>query len=456
MDARNRRRCFAERSFSHETALPSKSFSGDDVDNCIERKNNIFVVSDAKPSAPRQQNFRGKLSRTDSSIIVISRCAGNSTPVPPKSNSSKKKFKNLRQNSLSSFFQKHFNHFHQQKPSSDGVDKTPFQKTQTYGNNATNSSNSFAKTSSEKSRDSSVTRANSSRVSQKTHVPLISPLTSPNLLGVPNIFTTAFSRSTRSSPGADVSPEDIRLTEPSDSDVVITKEYSKSTPELQDTPKGGLLSISRRERRPSDDVSQQVTSLLQCNKYKDSHVCEILDYLYMGSIEAAYHEPLLCKLGIDSLIDISNIPAEKVPYHKKSDCPCMCTSRTRHLRAKLYVAVDDDPSENIEQYFEEINSFIEGVRRCGKRVLIYSYHGNSRAPAAVIQHLMTHKNLLLRQSFNLVKNQRPSIKLNPGFRATLEGLEKKLFPAAKPSVSFENEFVNVANPQLVKTAWADC
>jgi hypothetical protein len=190
--------------------------------------------------------------------------------------------------------------------------------------------------------------------------------------------------------------------------------------------------------------------------FRNEHVSQLLDYLYIGSVESAYNEPLLCKLKIDSLVDMSNMSASQVPSNKKLHCPCLCGNEARHFRSRLIIRLDDKEDEDIEQYCEEINKFIDSSKRCGRKVLIFSYHGNSRAPAAAIQYMMKQEEFLLRQAYNLVKNQRPSVEINQGFQDILEALERRFFPEAKPSVSFGNDYLNIADPQAIKCAWIDC
>lgn len=151
----------------------------------------------------------------------------------------------------------------------------------------------------------------------------------------------------------------------------------------------------------------------------------VTDYLFLGGIEAAYNEPLLCKYGISSLIDMSNVSPTLVPANKKSDCPCACSSKT-HFRSKLNIGVDDIEWENLEPYFDDINAFIHGARKKGRRVLVFSYLGQSRAAAAVIQHIMQHFKIPYQKAVNIVRAKRPQIKLNSGFVKTLLRLERRL------------------------------
>ncbi|XP_063404115.1 uncharacterized protein LOC134687611 [Mytilus trossulus] len=211
-----------------------------------------------------------------------------------------------------------------------------------------------------------------------------------------------------------------------------------------------------RVERTGSNLNLNISTCLQSKMFRNEYVSQLLDYVYIGSVESAYNEPLLCKLKIDSLVDMSNMSASQVPSNKKLHCPCLCGNDSRHFRSRLIIRLDDKETEDIEQYFDEINKFVDSSKRCGRRVLIFSYHGNSRAPAAAIQYMMKQEEFLLRQAYNLVKNQRPSVEINQGFQDTLEDLERRIFPEAKPSVSFGNDYLNIADPQAIKCAWIDC
>jgi dual specificity MAP kinase phosphatase len=266
---------------------------------------------------------------------------------------------------------------------------------------------------------------------------------------VTDIFTTSFTHSASLRTNRSLSKLQCKSAQelPKSPIVVIKQKLIRS---YSDTPP--RLSVKSH----GSSTSLKIPSCLQSKMYRDDCVSQILDYLFIGSIEVAYNEPKLCRLKIDSLVDISNLSSAQVPSSKKLHCPCLCGNDSRHFRSRLIIRVDDDDKEDIEQYFSEINKFIDGARKCGKNVLIFSYHGNSRAPAAAIQYLMSHEGFLIRQAYNLVKNQRPAVEINQGFQNTLEALEHRLFPEAKPSVPFSNDYLNIADPQAIKCAWVDC
>ena len=268
---------------------------------------------------------------------------------------------------------------------------------------------------------------------------------SRNNLKVPDLFTTSFTHSKQPTPVTD--PEQA------------AKKPATYTLSLQDIPDCVRQSKKLNLRRTislTKDENLKIAQLLSMDMYRDDQVAQVTDYLFVGSIESAYNERRLCRLDVESLVDISNLSEMQVPSNKKTQCPCLCQTDFKHFRSRLIIAVADDEKEDVAQYFEEVNRFIEAARRCGRKVLVYSYEGKSRAAVFAMQYLMSYENLLLRQAYNLVKKQRPCVALNPGFQKTLETLEKSLFPDAKPSVNICNEYLNVADPQAIKCAWIDC
>ncbi|XP_074662654.1 uncharacterized protein LOC141915137 [Tubulanus polymorphus] len=186
--------------------------------------------------------------------------------------------------------------------------------------------------------------------------------------------------------------------------------------------------------------------------YRNACVTQILDFIFIGNITSAFSQHLLCKLNIDRMVDITNKRPEEVPSRLKSICPCSCGSDLPHSRAKLHIGIDDNSLEPIEQYFEEINCFIEATRQCNKRVLIYSYEGHSRAPTIVIQYLMGYYGMTLYHAYTWVRQHHPNVELNPGFQKVLENLERRWYPDRKPSFLFKN----LTDNGLRRTAWTDC
>ncbi|CAH1251129.1 DUSP28 [Branchiostoma lanceolatum] len=182
-----------------------------------------------------------------------------------------------------------------------------------------------------------------------------------------------------------------------------------------------------------DDVPMSPTSPM-----RDVNITEVQEHLYIGDLEAGYNEQQLCRHAIDCILDLSNLTSKEVLAQQLKRCPCTCPMASKHARAKLNVHLEDKDDVNIEPYLEEINTFLESARKKGKRVLVHSVHGKSRAAAVVIQYLMTHQGMSLRDSFLVLRKCRP-IEMARGLCKTLEKLEVELFDLERPTVSLLNE-----------------
>lgn len=259
-----------------------------------------------------------------------------------------------------------------------------------------------------------------------------------NKLTVPDIFTTSFTHSKDKDTKDSASPD-----RPGRRDSSPSPRQSEKPPPHPILTKGESVDIS-------------TLRLLSPDMYRDDQIAQITEYMFVGCIESAHNERRLCRLEIESLVDISNMSEMQIPAHKKLQCPCLCPTESKHFRSRLIIAVPDEENDAIDQYFEEVNKFIEGARRCSKKVLIYSFQGKSRAPLFAIQYLMNFEGLLLRQAYSMIKKQWPHVALNPSFQRCLEKLEKTLYPDERHSVNICNEYFNVADPQAIKCAWIDC
>ncbi|XP_076445867.1 uncharacterized protein LOC143283509 [Babylonia areolata] len=231
----------------------------------------------------------------------------------------------------------------------------------------------------------------------------------------------------------------VPLTKASSDDACFVRRHS---PQL--LPRDSNIKFNTKSKSSSSSPQTSSDSL--------SCISFIVDWMLVGSVEAAYNEPLLCSLNVEAVVDITNVAPHRVPAEKKTTCPCTCNKK--HFRSKLNLAVDDIEWENIEQHFEDVNAFINGWRQRGKRVLVVSYHGKSRAPAVAVQHLMTYYHISMDRALAYVRSKRLQTRINPGFMRALQRLEKRLAdqghhgspPSSLPDL----------NPPCPRTAWDEC
>jgi protein-tyrosine phosphatase len=97
----------------------------------------------------------------------------------------------------------------------------------------------------------------------------------------------------------------------------------------------------------------------------------------------------------------------------------------------LYLYLHDSANENIDKYFDLSYDFIDKHVRKGENVLVHCYAGISRSTTLVLNYLLRkaysyneNKNIkptyMLDYFINLVRQNRPRIKPNPGFINQLE------------------------------------
>ncbi|XP_064628156.1 uncharacterized protein LOC135487895 [Lineus longissimus] len=257
-------------------------------------------------------------------------------------------------------------------------------------------------------------------------------------LTVPDVFVTSKTHS------RNITSEDIRV-------------QSSSSPDLggRDPKRQAELKQQQFQKNKSQSLSVVIFECLESDSkgyFKDANISEILDFLYMGNIESVYNEHLLCRLGVDRVVDLSNKRPDEVPSKKKSICPCTCPSKHVHSRAKLCISVEDIEEEGIDIYFREINVFLEGARKMNKKVLVASYLGKSRCAVVTIQYLMAFHGMHLRRAYNWVKTRRDCIQINPGFQTILEQLEEQFYPGTMKSMQFKDL---VGNELARRTAWTE-
>ncbi|XP_066989388.1 uncharacterized protein [Macrobrachium rosenbergii] len=198
--------------------------------------------------------------------------------------------------------------------------------------------------------------------------------------------------------------------------------------------------------KPRHFSDAQIMNVQRSCLFLDGNICQVIDGLFLGNIKAAYCEPLLCKLNIECVVDLSNVLPAQVPSASKSICPCTCPLKTAHLRTRLCINIPSSEEIDITQYADDINRFIEGSRKQGKNVLIHSFHGKSRAPAVIIQYLMTMYKMSFSRAFSLVKSAFPEVSLNVGFHRTLQRLDRRLSTGSSNSL-------NLSGTPKSRSAW---
>ncbi|XP_075482306.1 protein-tyrosine-phosphatase IBR5-like isoform X1 [Primulina tabacum] len=148
---------------------------------------------------------------------------------------------------------------------------------------------------------------------------------------------------------------------------------------------------------------------------------EILpEFLYLGSYDNAARAELLKTQGISRVLntvpDCQNLYKNSFTYH------CL--------------------QDNQKLPFDDAIQFLEQCEKDRARVLVHCMSGKNRSPAIVIAFLMKSKGWKLGQSYQWVKERRPSVELNQAMYQQLQEYELKIFGSlenssnAMPSLSF--------------------
>ena len=147
--------------------------------------------------------------------------------------------------------------------------------------------------------------------------------------------------------------------------------------------------------------------------------------LWLGSYDPDNIKSLKEK-GITKILTLMDGGASKFSYEEKG------------FNQKI-INIYDFETENIIQYFGECLNFIKG----DEKVFVHCAAGESRSATIVIAYLMWKKKLTFDKAYKLVKEKRPRIYPNFGFRQQLQMFEKLLL---------ENGF-NISNIYFRSIKW---
>ncbi|KAJ4730132.1 Protein-tyrosine-phosphatase [Melia azedarach] len=139
---------------------------------------------------------------------------------------------------------------------------------------------------------------------------------------------------------------------------------------------------------------------------------EILpEFLYLGSYDNASRSELLKTQGISRVLN--TVPSCQNLYKNSFTYHCL----------------QDD---KILQ-FDDAIQFLEQCEKDKARVLVHCMFGKNRSPAIVIAYLMKRKGWRLAQSFQWVKERRPSVNLSEDIYQQLQEYEQKIFASVDNS-----------------------
>jgi len=138
---------------------------------------------------------------------------------------------------------------------------------------------------------------------------------------------------------------------------------------------------------------------------------EIIQGMYLGSIDAAQEKELLDEKNITHILAIAKGAYPKFPENFKY----------------LTISVLDSPSQNLIQHFDECFQFIDSARNSGKAILVHCMAGISRSATVVIAYIMSRMQLTFFEATAIVKSARRIISPNEGFTKQLLMFERMQF-----------------------------
>ncbi|BBM98786.1 protein MpIBR5 [Marchantia polymorpha subsp. ruderalis] len=128
-------------------------------------------------------------------------------------------------------------------------------------------------------------------------------------------------------------------------------------------------------------------------------------FLYLGSYDNASRAELLKAQGITRILN--TVPACQNLYKNSFS----------------YYSLKEDKTLPLDECVE----YVEQSRRDKARVLVHCMSGQNRSPAVVIAYLMRHKRWRLPESYQWVKERRPSINLTSAIAQQLQEYEVEVF-----------------------------
>lgn len=150
---------------------------------------------------------------------------------------------------------------------------------------------------------------------------------------------------------------------------------------------------------------------------------EIIPNLFLGNKIAANDKIFLDKYNIEYIINLSNENINTYP----------------NIEYK-HININDDPSENIYDYFDTCVNIIEDCLNNNKVILVNCKYGLSRSASIIVAYFIKIKKLTVSESYDVVNNKRP-ININIGFLEQLN--QYSLYDKKKNlNLSFEKYFIN--------------
>jgi atypical dual specificity phosphatase len=174
--------------------------------------------------------------------------------------------------------------------------------------------------------------------------------------------------------------------------------------ELQNTPRFKEI-ICRFNDNPESEINLVDNSPERILSNYKSNINEILPGLYLTDAKYAQKYDYMLSIGIKQILTVG------VELRKHTD----------ERFQTMHISIDDDPTEQINGYFEDAHKFIEQAP-----TLVHCAVGMSRSATIVASYVMKVKKLSALQAIEFCKARRPIVRPNRGFIVQLIDYDKYL------------------------------
>lgn len=136
----------------------------------------------------------------------------------------------------------------------------------------------------------------------------------------------------------------------------------------------------------------------------------ITDQLFTGNLGSIKNERKMCRLGIEYLIDMTNMRPDDLNRQTLGKLPCLC--KRQHSRLYLTLEITDTSFKSLFNAFSEVNKFIQRARKSNfsKGVLIFGKSViDQQVICACAQFLMVEYEISLDKALQVILEKIPHI-----------------------------------------------
>ncbi|KAJ1568797.1 hypothetical protein HK096_005274 [Nowakowskiella sp. JEL0078] len=195
--------------------------------------------------------------------------------------------------------------------------------------------------------------------------------------------------------------------------------YRKSIPQMYEDK-------SQKQEPKLNSKQELKQKLVRLSKLGGSEISKfipdtVLPRLYLGDLYSAINAKKLRELGVTHIVNCSNLGKDAEFF--KSGWPDWAFSSSKHepsaVPQYITIAIKDSDSEPISQYFAITTKYIHECISNGGRCLVHCQAGVSRSVTIVLAYLITQRNMLLDDAFNMILTVRPQAMPIPNFAEQL-------------------------------------